>query len=498
MDAVARTESGAVQGETGDGYLAFRAIPYAAPLLGPLRFQAPAPAWPWDGVRDAREFGSSVPQPVLWRPGDDSECLTVNVWTPDLAAAGLPVLVWLHGGACLGGTAVTPDFDGAAYARAGIVLVTVNYRVGYEGFGWVDDAPANRGVLDQIAALRWVHHNISGFGGDPAAVTLIGQSAGASSVAALTARDAAAGLFRRGIAQSPGRIFVPAAEARTVSTMITDHLGIPPTVDALAAVPSETIQAVQMTPVAIMSGDPARWTLPNAPYSLIIDGELIESAPWTRIRPPTSVPLPDLVCGYTTDEARMFTVEVDLSTADPADTARACGLDPDAVHDYRAGRPGIDDADLHALILSDALFRIPALWCAEAHANAGANTYLYEFAWRSPARDGALGACHGLDVPFTFDTPHSPLGADLIGSPVPPDFSPLSAEMRNAFIAFATTGDPGWPKFDTGDRIRRIWKSPPALGRDSLHVSRRIWRDRHPAASQRTPANPAQRPEPDA
>ncbi|WP_051163568.1 carboxylesterase/lipase family protein [Nocardia brevicatena] len=483
MDIVVRTESGAVRGETGDGYTAFRAIPYAAPLLGALRFQAPAPARRWDGVRDGRAFGASVPQPMIWHPGDDPECLTVNIWTPDPTASGLPVMVWLHGGGCLGGTAATPDFDGAAYARAGIVLVTVNYRVGYEGFGWVDDAPCNRGVLDQIAALRWVRDNIAGFGGDPDTVTLIGQSAGASSITALIAGHGARGLFERGIAQSPGRIFVAADEARTVSTMITEQLGIRPTADALAAVSPETIHAVQMAPVAIMSRDPARWTHPNAPYSLIIDGELLESPPWTRTRP-ISDPLPDLICGFTTDEARMFTVDVDLSTADPARTAHGYGLNPSAVQDYRTGHPGISDDELHALILSDALFRMPALWCAEAHANAGANTYLYEFAWPSPARNGSLGACHGLDVPFTFDTPHSPLGVELIGPTVPPDFAPLSAEMRSAFTAFARTGDPGWPRFDTDDRIRRVWKTPPTLGRDSLRTSRRVWHDEHPAEQQ--------------
>ncbi|MBF6327252.1 carboxylesterase family protein [Nocardia transvalensis] len=136
------------------------------------------------------------------------------------------------------------------------------------------------------------------------------------------------------------------------------------------------------------------------------------------------------------------------------------------------------DDELRALILSDALFRIPALWCAEANADAGRNTYLYEFAWRSPARNGALRACHGLDVPFTFDTPHSPLAASLIGSEIPPDFAPLSTAMRSAFAAFTTTGDPGWPQFDSTERIRRIWTTPPSLGRDSLSTSRRIWQRR--------------------
>nr|WP_225956609.1 carboxylesterase family protein [Amycolatopsis lexingtonensis] len=481
VDVVVRTEGGAVRGESREGCSVFRGIPYAAPLEGARRFRPPAPARCWYGVRDARSFGSSVPQPVLWHPGDDPECLTVNVWTPDVTRSGLPVLVWIHGGACLGGTAATTDFDGAAFAAAGIVLVTLNYRVGYEGFGWVEDAPANRGVLDQIAALRWVRDNIGAFGGDPDAVTLIGQSAGASSIAGLITADGAPGLFRRGIAQSPGKIFVPADEARAVSAMITAQLDVRPTADALAAVPSETIHAVQMAPVAVMAGEPGRWTHPNAPYSLSIDGELFDAPPWSRAGQRASGIGRELVCGFTTDEARVFTVDADLSATDPADTARACGLDASAVGDYRAGNPGSTDEDLHALVLSDALFRIPALWCAEAHADAGRTTYLYEFAWPSPARDGALRACHGLDVPFTFTTPDGPLAAGLIGREVPPDFPALSTAMRDAFAAFAATGDPGWPRFDSTGRVSRTWRTPPAQHRDVLAASRRIWRRHQPA-----------------
>ncbi|MEV5646750.1 carboxylesterase family protein [Nocardia sp. NPDC052254] len=475
MDVIVRAVCGAARGVRGPGYSVFHAIPYAAPLDGRHRFRAPAPAVRWDGVRDARTFGPSVPQPILWHPGDDAECLTVTVWTPDPGTAGLPVLVWLHGGACMGGTTATTDFDGAALAAAGVVLVTVNYRVGYEGFGWVEDAPCNRGVLDQLAALGWVRDNIAAFGGDPDAVTLIGQSAGASSILGLMAGDTAPELFRRGIAQSPGRIFVPEEEARAVSAMITAQLGVRPTVDALAEVPSEAIHAVQMTPVVAMSAEPEQWTHPNAPYSMIVDGELFDAPPWIGLR--TCAVNRELVCGFTTDEARMFTVDADLSAAGPADTARACGLDASAVEDYRTANPGSTDDDLHALILSDGLFRMPALWCAEAAADAGTGTHLYEFAWRSPARDGALRACHGLDVPFTFNTPRGPLAESLIGPRVPPDFADLSAAMRDAFTTFAATGDPGWPKFDRTERAHRIWKTPPELGSDALSVSRRIWQN---------------------
>ncbi len=285
-------------------------------------------------------------------------------------------------------------------------------------------------MLDQIAALGWVHDNIAAFGGNPDAVTLMGQSAGASSVVGLT-------------------------------------------VGALAELPPEAIHAVQMEPVAVMAAEPGRWTHPNAPYSMIVDGELFDAPPWFDHR--ASGANRELVCGFTTDEARMFTADVDLSGSDPVETARSCGLDADAARTFRTGNPGSTDEELHALILSDALFRMPALWCAEAAAEAGTDTYLYEFAWPSPARDGALRACHGLDVPFTFDTPRGPLAAQLIGPEIPPDFADLSAAMRDAFLAFAATGDPGWPRFETTERIRRIWATPPELGGDTLATSRRIW-----------------------
>lgn len=470
-----------MRGTSGDGFTVFRGIPYAAPLRGPRRFQAPAPVTPWDGVRDASAAGPSVPQPYpqLWTPGDDPDCLTINVWTPEAGGDGLPVLVWLHGGGFLSGSAATPDFDGAAYARDGVVLVTLNYRVGYEGFGWIEDAPCNRGVLDQIAALRWVRDNIAAFGGDPGRVTLFGQSAGASSIATMVAGRGAEGLFRRGIVQSPGNVFVPAGEARTISAMITDELGVKPTAEALADVPSEAIHAIQMNPVAVMSADPAAWTQSNCPYAIVLDGELLDLPPWTAMRRDGTGRSTDLICGFTTDEAAMFTAGLDLSGADPAAAACGMGLDPAAVDDYRRAHPGITANGLHTMMLSDALFRMPALWCAQAHADAGGRTYLYEFAWRSPARDGALGACHGLDVPFAFGTPDGPLAADLIGRPVPAGFDALSIGMRTAWASFAATGDPGWPRFDPGEGLARIWETPPAVRADPLAASREIWDHHH-------------------
>lgn len=475
MSEIVKTTSGAVRGVSENEVIAFRGIPYAAALRGPLRFQAPLPAPEWDGVRDARSFAASVPQPAhaqAPRAGADPESLTVNVWTPQVGCGDLPVMVWLHGGGFIGGSANSPDFEGTALARQGVVLVSVNYRVGYEGFGWVADAPCNRGVLDQIAALGWVRDNIAAFGGDPGNVTVFGQSAGASSIAALVAGGDSDGLFQRAIAQSPGNVFVPLDEARAVSAMITDELDVHPTAEALAAVPPEAIHAVQWNPVVVMSAEPGAWTHPHSPYAFVLDDELLDARPWEAMRRTGAGRAIDLICGSTADEARIFTAGQDPAQTDPVRAAQSVGLDTAKVQDYRRARPGITDADLTTLMASDAMFRMPARWCAQAHAGSGGRTYLYEFAW---AGNPALGACHGLDVPFTFGVPTGPLGADLFGAAVPTEFETLSAAMRDAWVSFAATGDPGWPLYRSDDWLTRVWELPPTVQADPTAASGAIW-----------------------
>ena len=196
--------SGRIRGRIENGNAVFRGIPFARPPLFELRFQAPVPPEPWDGVRDAADFGPQCPQaavPGARQAAQDAtgEWLTVNVWTPDPAARTLPVMVWIHGGAYMAGSA-GPRYDGTPFASAGTVFVSCNYRLGVEGFAHIDGTPANRGLLDAVAALRWVKDNIERFGGDPGNVTVFGESAGAGVIAALLAMDNARGLFKRAIA----------------------------------------------------------------------------------------------------------------------------------------------------------------------------------------------------------------------------------------------------------------------------------------------------------
>nr|WP_179722907.1 carboxylesterase family protein [Saccharopolyspora hordei] len=480
MDLVVRTESGAVRGAAAGGVSVFKGIPYAASLDGPRRFQAPQAPEPWEGVRDALEFSASVPQPGImpdlpsaWNPGDSTESLTLNVWTPDLGG-GLPVLVWIHGGAFLGGTSAS--FDASTLAQGGAVVVTVNYRVGYEGFGWVQDAPNNRGILDQLAALRWVQDNIARFGGDPGNVTIFGESAGATSVVTLVAGSARHGLFRRGISQSLGSLFVAENEFRTCGELILGELGVAPTAEALGAVPPETLHGAQTAVMAEMSRNRAAWTN-STPYAVVHDGEVLDDVPWAVLRGGSGKDV-DLICGYNTDEARLFTLQLPGEARDLAGLAQGLRLDPSVVEQYRAAYPDEPDHELYAVLLSDQLFRMPSLWTAEAQASAGGRSYLYEFAWRTPAMDGALRACHGLDLPFTFGVHDDALGTMMLGDPVPESFATLSAELRASWISFAASGDPGWPQYSAADRRARVWDVPSTVVSDPLAASREIWQHR--------------------
>jgi len=241
-----RTTAGVLRGSREASLAVFRGIPYAEPPVDALRFAAPRPVGGWSGVRPALSFGPPPPQPSLFATdeppsepaGDD--WLTVNIWSPDPGAgAGLPVLVWIPGGAYVIGASSLPEFDGARLSAGGAVVATMNYRLGMEGFAQLDDAPANRGLLDQVAALQWVSDNIRAFGGDPDRVTVFGESAGGGSVAALLAMPRASGLFRRAIAQSvPGTFFSPELAA-DVAAACAAELGMRPTAsDLLSLHPS--------------------------------------------------------------------------------------------------------------------------------------------------------------------------------------------------------------------------------------------------------------------
>lgn len=292
MEQIAAVTGGRVRGSTKDGVTAYLGIPYAAGPQGADLYAAPRPVEPWNGVREATSLGATAPQPgydppfnkLLSNPIiDGPDFLNVNVWTP--GGSSLPVLVWFHGGAFRNGSNANAAYDGTAFARDGVVLVSVNYRLGVAGFGVLEGAPSNRGLLDQLAALAWVQENIAAFGGDPSQVTIFGQSAGGMSVATLLSLPSSKGLFRRAIMQSGSAESVAlATDAKLMTGELAKRLGIEATPEALGAVPiPDLIAAQQAVSVDLRQNpDPARFgaSLIKAgggimPFFPVVDGELI-------------------------------------------------------------------------------------------------------------------------------------------------------------------------------------------------------------------------------
>lgn len=460
---------GVIRGGLEDGLAVFRGIPYAEL---PFRFAAPRPVRAWAGTRDATRFGPPPPQSAAFGMDtlaeDGDEWLTVNVWSPDVTGRR-PVMVWIQGGAYAFGMSGLPEYDGATLARGGLVLVTFNYRVGIEGFGLVPGTPANRGLLDQVAALEWVRDTIGEFGGDPARVTVFGQSAGGGSVAALLAMPRADGLFHRAIAQSvPGPFFTPdlAADiARACAAEVGVDLANLPSVDPdLLPVAGDAVLAT-MDRFADRWGPAAHAAVPFAP---VVDGDVLPTTPWLGLTGRV-----ELMVGHTRDEQRLLTaVSGMLGTITPEQAdATADALAPDPGR-YREAFG--DPEQLYEVVRSDWLFRMPSLHLARAQLAAGGRAFLYELTWPAPGAGGMFGACHGLDVPLVFGNLTAGQPAVLIGDPTA-EARAVSAQLRTAWTAFATSGEPGWPAFDTG--LTRLFDIEPAVVPYPEQLSADIWRD---------------------
>ncbi|MEU9861476.1 carboxylesterase family protein [Streptomyces sp. NPDC047971] len=488
-----RTVAGVVRGSREAGVSVFRGIPFAEPPVGALRFAAPQPVRGWSGVRDAVSFGPPPPQAghfgmdALSRETPGDEWLTVNVWSPgEIPGTGLPVMVWIQGGAYVFGTSGLPEYDGARLARDGdVVVVTFNYRVGMEGFGQIEGAPPNRGLLDQVAALAWVRDNIEAFGGDPGRVTLFGQSAGGGSIAALLAMDRAAGLFRRAIAQSVQGTFFSPDLAADIGAACAAELGLGPTVAELSGVPPHELSAAADAVGAGMERRAGRWGRPAhraIPFSPVVDGDILPATPWQALSAGACRDV-DLLVGHTRDEHRLFTAITGLLgevSEDQAESAlRFLAPEPDGARRYRDAHPAAGPETLFELVHSDWLFRMPTLQLAEARVADGGRVHVYELTWAAPGMGGALGACHGLDVPLVFGTLDRGRPAVLIGEPPSPEAEALSARMRSAWTSFAAHGDPGWPAYDSERRLVQVFDTRPAVTAYPEEASRLIWRG-HP------------------
>ncbi|MFE9851178.1 carboxylesterase/lipase family protein [Streptomyces sp. NPDC005576] len=459
------TLHGAVRGARENGVVVFRGVPYAAAPVGARRFRPPEPPERWPGVREVVAFGPTAPKrpydppldallPDPEVPGD--ACLNLNVWTPGPEWTGLPVLVWVHGGSLLHGSSAVPVYDGTAFARDGVVLVSVNYRLGIEGFGVFPDAPANLGLLDQLAALEWVRENIAAFGGDPGLVTVAGESAGAVSIAALLAAPRASGLFRRAVLQS-GAPEAPAPEVgRRTTELLARRLGVAATAAALAAVEPSALLAAQSE--VTRGGNPLTG---RDAFHIVVDGDLLPRDPAVALREGAAGGV-DLLMGTNTEEYRLWFVPSGLTESVGRVRLRLAllkfGVPGATARLYRARRPDATPGELLGALATDLLLRVPLNLLADARAGGPGRTYLYEFGWPSPVR--RLGACHALEIGFVFDTLAHPDAVALAGPHAP---QALADAMHSAWVRFAATGDPGWAAWDPRRPVMAFGPGAPAV-----------------------------------
>jgi para-nitrobenzyl esterase len=483
---------GKLRGRAETGIRTFLGVPYAEPPVGALRFKRPQPVGAWQGVRDATQAGPNAPQrtapfPGLdaealvgkgWSPGDDY--LTLNVWQPDDGRTGLPVMVFIHGGGFVIGSKDAPVSDGSAFARDGVVCVAINYRMGIDGFLPIPGIPTNLGLRDQIAALQWVQHNIAAFGGDPANVTVFGESAGAMSVANLITSPLATGLFRRAIIESGhGGMTREIAVAQRLVNKLARLLGVSATAEGFAGVPLEAVldamEKVSLPTARIdlrdaeghepvfgisrfipVHGDDV---LPERPLEALVKGAGREV---------------ELLIGTNAQEMNLYLVPTGVRDkvgrllswfALRRSHPRAWAV----LKAYGMGTKGKKPGQALTDAMNDLVFRWPARRFAEEHRG---RTHFYEFDWGSPAFGGTLGACHALEIPFVFDTLACATGPEGLAGEAPPQ--DLATHMHGLWVRFAGDGALPWDEFTREGRLvysptaREAAPEPPMPAREFL------------------------------
>jgi para-nitrobenzyl esterase len=469
---------------------AFLGIPFAQAPVGELRFAAPVPPEPWDGVRDAladaptpqRETLAEItliPEPSI--PGEAT--LNLNVFTPAPSAdAALPVMVYIHGGGFTAGSPASPWYDGSAFNRDGVVTVSISYRLGFDGFGWIDGAPHNRGVLDWLLALEWVQNNIAAFGGDPRRVTIAGQSAGGGAVLTLLGMPRAQHLFQRVHCISGALADVAPERAKTLAGRLASLAGVENTRDGFASVDELKILELQEKAQHSESGPPKpadmlkKMVSDGLPFGPMVDGELIARPTLESLRAGVGADK-DLVMGSADDEFSMaFDSAPKIMRLVPARfLLGGAGLKGARRAAYLAANKEVAKRGSVAVLgryVTDAMFRKAILGLVEARHAGGstaklpARTWLYRFSWPS----GVVGsAMHCLDVPFIFDCLDS-VKVDALAGPNPPQA--LAEEVHASAVGFIVDGDPGWPAYESGSELTKVYDVPSTVVRDGYASAR--------------------------
>jgi para-nitrobenzyl esterase len=509
LAAIVETASGKLRGARHDGVTSFKGVPYGTSTTGSNRFMPPRPMAAWAGVRDALGYGGRAwqlpdrPQrravlETLLGPADSSpeteDCLTLNIWTPGInGGARRPVMVWLHGGAFAYGSGNREVTDGANLARRGdVVVVSVNHRLNILGFlhladiGGVEWAHSgNAGMLDIVAALRWVRDNIAAFGGDPGNVTIFGESGGGGKVSVLLAMPAARGLFHRAVIQSGAAIRVSTRErAAALAAAALKELGLSGgDLAKLQALPAEQILKT-IAPAARAVGR-SRWPLLDRyDFGPVVDGVDLPQHPADPDAPATADGIP-LMLGGTSEESAFFLADDDdtwngtLSEQQLRDRVIAvAGAEADAViAAYRTALPQASPADRLIAGLTGSNFWIRTVLLAERYAaRPGAPVFMYSLDWQSPVHGGRMKAHHAMDLPFVFDNPDVPdttRGA--------PGARELAARIADIWIAFARHGNPNnpaipvWPAYTTTERATMAFNDECRVVRDPDREARELW-----------------------
>lgn len=497
-DIVIETASGRLRGRRENGVSRFKGIPYAASTAGKNRFLPPQALPPWTGTRDALAFGPRAPQDqdpssgLAWREwirdrhplGED--CLVLNVHTPAPDGADArrrPVMFYIHGGGFNTGSGSAPGLDGSILARQGdVVVVTINHRLNLFGHCWLPQAgeafadAGNNGMLDIVAALRWVREHIGAFGGDAGNVTVFGQSGGASKVAVLMSMPAARGLFHKAVIQSASSLIRMATpeEAARCSHALLAELGLQQSDAArLQDLPMDVLLAARKRAVAV-AGDNFR---------PVVDGRALAVHPFDPVAAATGRDVP-LLIGTCEDEQTFTlgtnTANFSLPLAQAQERlSRFMGVDIDAaaalMQDYASRRPRATPSDLMIAVMSDHMYRRNDILAAERKAaQAGAPVWMYLFTWKSPAVGGLLKTPHTMCIPFVFGTIDA--AREMLGSG--PQQTALCERVMGAWLAFARHGDPGhaglpaWTPFDAAGRHTMVFDNTCTLASDPLREDR--------------------------